>query len=85
MNSENDHYSPIAGYYRAWVPNLFETMSHCPIDDSEMSQCANEPFKKYTILMAHWHTGSTKKKLALKSFQLVIKRTHRVKLASSFL
>ena len=25
-------------YYRAWVPNLFETMSHCPIYDSEMSQ-----------------------------------------------
>ena len=25
---------------RAWVPNLFETMSHCPIDDREMSHCA---------------------------------------------
>ena len=26
--------------YRAWVPNLIETMSHCPIDDREMSHCA---------------------------------------------
>ena len=29
-------------YYRiwckTWVPNLFKTTSHCPIDDSEMSQ-----------------------------------------------
>ena len=23
-----------------WVPNFLETMSHCPIDNSEMSQCA---------------------------------------------
>ena len=30
----------------AWVPNLFETMSHCPIDDSEMSQCAIARLKK---------------------------------------
>ena len=26
--------------HRPWVPNLFEAMSLCPIDDSEMSQCA---------------------------------------------
>ena len=30
----------INGTHIAWVPNLFETMSHCPIDDIEMSQCA---------------------------------------------
>ena len=23
-----------------WVPSLIETMSYCPIDDSEKSQCA---------------------------------------------
>ena len=36
------HIAETNGYEnnRAWVPNLFETMSHCPIDDSEMSQCA---------------------------------------------
>ena len=37
--------------YTAWVPNLFETMSHCPIDCSEMSQCAIAQFS-YTLFTA---------------------------------
>ena len=32
------HSSWAKWYPSPWVPNLFETMSHCPIDDSEMSQ-----------------------------------------------
>ena len=35
----------------AWVPNLFETMSHCLIDDSEMSQCAIA-HRTYTLFTA---------------------------------
>ena len=31
---------------RAWVPNLFETMSRCPFDDSETSKCAIAHRKK---------------------------------------
>ena len=32
-----------------WVPNLFETMSHCLIDNSEMSQCAIAHRKLYAL------------------------------------
>ena len=34
------HSSWAKWYPSPWVPNLFETMSHCPIDDSEKSQYA---------------------------------------------
>ena len=33
------------------MPNLFETMSHCPIDDSEMSQC-DIAHRTYTLFTA---------------------------------
>ena len=33
-----------------WVPNLIETTSHCPTDDSEMSQCDIAHSKKLALL-----------------------------------
>ena len=37
--------------YATWVPNLFESKSHCPIDDSEMSQRAIA-HRTYTLFIA---------------------------------
>ena len=35
LTQRHQHYL----YHSARVPNLCETMSHCPIDDNEISQC----------------------------------------------
>ena len=49
MQTNTPSFTIILIMFTAWVPNVFETIGHYPIDDSEMSHCTSYIYALYRV------------------------------------